>query len=291
VLLKYSTNDDALYAELSESVKTTLNNANTTGNLINKNSEAIDANKTSIEANKAEFNTYKEEHATEFSTYQETIGDYSYKENEVESSGYFEQVQNHIDAVSVSLNNEAQTRGQNDAALDERIDGISTDLSTLNSYVESIYKPAEGEESASGVLQTEINNRIAADAALNVLVEANTNAINTINTTTITGINTKIDNLYKIESVEGQDSSTISGVIHEDIVAVQNDLNTKHEALVAEDVRLAALIANEASARETADNTLHSTITREREAEEANLLNKIHNIYRIETKDSEIEGE
>jgi hypothetical protein len=49
-------------------------------------------------------------------------------------------------------------------------------------------------------------------------------------------------------------------VISAEIAAVQNDLNTKHEDLAAEDVRLAGLIENEASAREIADNTLSSTV-------------------------------
>jgi hypothetical protein len=100
-----------------------------------------------------------------------------------------------------------------------------------------------------------------------------------------------IGGLYKVEEKEGQESPTVSGRIHDDIVAVQNDLNAKHAALAAEDARLAGLIEDEASARETANNKLHSTITSEREAEEANLLNEIHKIYRIEITDSEIEGE
>ena len=161
----FSVKENTLQATLSDANNSVLANAANALQLINNNA-------TAIADNKKEFKDYVSEHAKEFSQYAEDIGTYAYTEKTDNAaatstaSGYFEQVQNHIDAVSVSLNNEAQTRGQNDAALGERIDGISTDLSTLNSYVESIYKPAEGEESASGVLQTEINRSVAADESL-----------------------------------------------------------------------------------------------------------------------------
>lgn len=96
--------------------------------------------------------------------------------------------------IKTAIAAEEQTRGQNDAALGERIDGISTKLSTLNSYVESIYKYAKEEESASGVLQKEIENR---ESAISTLSNIISDLAGENNTSTVAGNAAAISEIAK----------------------------------------------------------------------------------------------
>ena len=254
VLLKYSTNDDALYAELSDSVKTTLNNANTTGNLINKNSEAIDANKTLIEANKAEFNTYKEEHTTEFSAYKETIGAYSYSKDKIESSGYFEQVQNHIDAsmtaTTTALVAEEKARQEADTTLQGNIDSVSSALDTersraqseeakLQVNIDAIYKINDN-NIAEGILAQEITRSTAADATL------------------IENLNTEIQNRENGDATLQGEIETLIDDVAEDFNAV----NARIDAIYLKDGNATAtgLLADEITRSVQADAELDAKI-------------------------------
>lgn len=200
-----------------------------------------------------DFVEYKDNHETEFNTHKQAfedykttnnsnitkIGSYQYntktddKEAEaiVSNDTYFAEVKEHIEAetanVRQSLNNATIELNKEISDLKTKDGNIDTSISTLESWVGSIYqvKDENGNNLANptGILAQEILDREQSDADLN----------------------DKIDSLYKIETVTneaGETSTSITGTIHDAITAVQSNLDIKHQALTAEDERLEQLI-------------------------------------------------